>query len=108
MNRKLAFDLTSDRIVEAHQDALFHGAPGTGKSHLGHAIGYAVIKQNYGLMYREAHILLQELADATLDGSRKEAPRRTHCQTMRVGFWRAAVLASPVTGLSSVFKKYRP
>ena len=36
------------------------------------AIGHAVIQQGYRVLYREAHILLEELADATLDGKRKE------------------------------------
>jgi DNA replication protein DnaC len=47
-------------------------SPGTGKSHLAQAIGHAVIQQGYRVLYREAHILLEELADATLDGERKE------------------------------------
>ena len=72
MNRKLVFELASGRFVEEHQDALFLGPPGTGKSHLGQAIGHAVIKQNYRVIYREAHTLLEELADATLDGNRKK------------------------------------
>ena len=44
---------------------------GTGKSHLAQAIGHAVIQQGYHVLYREAHTLLEELADATLDGTRK-------------------------------------
>ena len=36
------------------------------------AIGHAVIQQGYRVFYREAHMLLEELADATLDGKRKE------------------------------------
>ena len=31
-----------------------------------------VIQQGYRVLYREAHILLEELADATLDGNRKQ------------------------------------
>src|ERR1700756_445008 len=52
--------------------ALFNGPPGSGKSHLAQAIGHAVIQQGYRVIYREAHVLLEELADATLDGKRKE------------------------------------
>ena len=36
------------------------------------AIGKAVIGQGYRVIYREAHILLEEIADADLDGKRKE------------------------------------
>jgi DNA replication protein DnaC len=47
-------------------------SPGTGKSHLAQAIGQAVIGQGYRVIYREAHILLEEIAEAALDGKRKE------------------------------------
>jgi DNA replication protein DnaC len=48
------------------------GPPGTGKSHLAQAIGQAVIGQGYWVIYREAHILLEKIAEAALDGKRKE------------------------------------
>jgi DNA replication protein DnaC len=41
-------------------------------SHLAQAIGHAAIQQGYKVLYRETHILLEELADAALDGSRKQ------------------------------------
>jgi DNA replication protein DnaC len=72
MNRSLVFELATGAFIGRHEDALFLGPPGTGKSHLGHAIGQAVIQQGYRVLYREAHILLDDLAEATLDGSRKE------------------------------------
>lgn len=71
MNRKLVFELATARFVAARQDALFLGPPGTGKSHIAQAIGMAVIHQGYQVIYRETHILLEELADATLDRTRK-------------------------------------
>jgi DNA replication protein DnaC len=72
MNRNLIFKLATAGWVERREDALFKGPPGTGKSHLAQAIGHAVIQQGYRVLYRETHILLEELADATLDGDRKE------------------------------------
>ena len=72
MNRSLIFDLATARFMSRHEDALFLGPPGTGKSHLAQAIGQAVITQGYRVIYREAHNLLEEIADATLDGTRKE------------------------------------
>jgi DNA replication protein DnaC len=51
---------------------LFLGPGGTGKSHLAQAIGQAAILQGHKVIYRETHILLEELAEATLDGSRKQ------------------------------------
>jgi DNA replication protein DnaC len=76
MNRKLVFELATSRFVAEHADALFLGPPGTGKSHLAQAIGLAVIQQGYRVLYREAHVLLEELADAQLAGERKEYVER--------------------------------
>ncbi len=45
--------------------------PGTGKSHLAQAIGFAVIQQGHRVLYREAHVLLEDLAEAQLAGTRK-------------------------------------
>src|SRR5947209_8085641 len=72
MNRSLVFDLATATFVARHEDALFLGPPGTGKSHLAQAIGQAVIGQGYRVIYREAHILLEEISEAALDGKRKE------------------------------------
>jgi DNA replication protein DnaC len=44
----------------------------TGKSHLAQAILRAAVHQGHRVLYREAHILLEELADATFDGTRKD------------------------------------
>jgi DNA replication protein DnaC len=72
MNRSLVFDLATANWIGKREDALFLGPPGSGKSHCAQAIGHAVIQQGYRVLYREAHRLLEELADATLDGKRKE------------------------------------
>lgn len=72
LNRSLVFDLATGRFIERREDALFLGPGGTGKSHLAQGIGQAVILQGHKVMYRETHILLEELADATLDGTRKQ------------------------------------
>jgi DNA replication protein DnaC len=71
MNRSLVFDLATGAFIGRHEDALFLGPGGTGKSHLAQAIGQAAILQGYKVLYRETHVLLEELADAALDGSRK-------------------------------------
>jgi DNA replication protein DnaC len=72
MNRSLVFDLATANFISRREDALFLGPPGTGKSHLAQAIGQAAIQQGYRMLYRETHTLLDELAEATIDGSRKE------------------------------------
>ena len=72
MNRSLIFDLATARFVDKREDALFLGPGGAGKSHLAQAIGQAAIMQGHRVLYREAHVLLDELADAVADGSRKQ------------------------------------
>jgi len=72
MNRSLVFDLATANFIAKHEDCLFIGPPGSGKSHLAQAIGQAAIQQGYRVLYREAHTLINELADAALDGTRKE------------------------------------
>jgi DNA replication protein DnaC len=72
MNRSLVFDLATCRFIDRREDALFLGPGGTGKSHLGQAIGHAAILQGHRVLYREAHVLLEELADAVAEGRRKK------------------------------------
>ena len=72
MNRSLVFDLATCRFIERREDALLLGPGGTGKSHLGQAIGHAAILQGHRVLYREAHVLLEELADAVAEGRRKK------------------------------------
>jgi DNA replication protein DnaC len=72
MNKSLVFELATGTFVARHEDALLLGPPGTGKSHLAQALGQAAIQQGYRVLYRETHVLLDELADAALDGSRKD------------------------------------
>src|SRR5881396_2973888 len=72
MNRSLVFDLATANFVAKHEDGLFLGPPGTGKSHLAQAIAQSAIQQGYRVLYRETHKLLDDLAEATIDGTRKE------------------------------------
>jgi DNA replication protein DnaC len=72
MNRSLVFDLATSAFVGKREDALFLGPGGTGKSHLAQAIGQAAIQQGYRVMYRETHVLLDDLAEAAAEGTRRE------------------------------------
>jgi len=72
MNRSLVFDLASGAFIGRREDALFLGPGGSGKSHLAQAIGHAAIQQGYRVLYRETHVLLDELAETVIDGTRRE------------------------------------
>ena len=72
MNRSLIYELATGAFIARHQDALILGPPGTGKSHLAQAIGQAAIQQGYRVLYRATHHLLEELAEAAIDDTRKQ------------------------------------
>src|SRR5262252_928489 len=72
MNRSLVFDLATCAFIAKRDDALFLGPGGTGKSHMAQAIGQAAILQGYRVLYREAHVLLDELSEAVVTGTRKQ------------------------------------
>src|ERR1039458_4556309 len=72
MNRSLVFDLATCAFIGKREDALFLGPGGTGKSHRARAIGQAALQQGYRVMYRETHVLLDDLAESVADGTRKQ------------------------------------
>lgn len=72
INRKLVFELATGRFIDQRQDVLLLGPPGTGKSHLAQALGLAAIHNGHRVFYRETYVLLEQIAEATLDGTRKE------------------------------------
>jgi DNA replication protein DnaC len=72
LNRSTVFDLATGAFIDRHEDALFLGPGGTGKSHLAQAIGQAAILQGHKVRYRQTHILLEEVGEATLEGKRKQ------------------------------------
>ena len=77
INRRTIFELATGNFITKREDVLLLGPPGTGKSHLAQALGNACIRQGYKVLYREAHVLLEELADAVVDGTRKD--HMSHC-----------------------------
>ena len=79
MNRKLIFELATSKFVHAHEDVLLLGPPGTGKSHLAQALGHAALVQGHRVIYREAHALVLELAEAHVVG--KRAPKMQELAT---------------------------
>jgi len=91
LNRSLIFDLATARFVDKREDALFLGPGGAGKSHLAQAIGQAVIMQGHRVLYREAHTLLEELADASVTVPGKLEFERMY--TVKIAAPRGRILA---------------
>jgi DNA replication protein DnaC len=75
MNQSLVSDPTSAAFIPRREDALLLGLPGAGKNHLAQVIGHAVIGQAYQAICRGTHNLLDQIAEASVDGTRKEHMR---------------------------------
>ncbi len=84
MDRKIVFELATAGFIGRNEDCLLVGPPGTGKSHIAQALGHAAILQGHRVLYREAHILLEELAEATVEGERRECMDRFACASLLI------------------------
>ena len=70
LDRALIFELAAGRFIEQHEDALLLGNAGVGKSHIAQAVGMAAIHAGFRVLYREAHVLFEELLLANTIGER--------------------------------------
>lgn len=73
IDRALVYELATARFIELHQDCLILGNPGCGKSHIAQGIGMAAIHAGFQVIYREAHVLFEELMLAAATGERARA-----------------------------------
>lgn len=76
IKRKLIFDLATGRFIREARDVLLLGPPGIGKSHLAQAIGHAVIKSGFTVLYRSIFDLVRDfLSDEAVGGQDKTLER---------------------------------
>ncbi len=73
VDRALIFELATGRFIDAHEDALILGNAGVGKSHIAQGIAMAAIHAGFRVLYREAHLLFEELLLAAATGERTAA-----------------------------------
>jgi DNA replication protein DnaC len=73
IDRALVYELATARFIEQHQDCLILGNPGCGKSHIAQGVGMAAIHAGFRVIYREAHVLFEEMVLATATGARAQA-----------------------------------
>lgn len=73
VDRALIFELATGRFIDAHEDVLILGNAGVGKSHIAQGIAMAAIHAGFRVLYREAHMLFEELVLAGVTGERSAA-----------------------------------
>jgi DNA replication protein DnaC len=57
-------ELATLKFIAAREDGLFIGRPGTGKSHIAKALALLAVQRGYRVLYREAHVLIEEIHEA--------------------------------------------
>jgi DNA replication protein DnaC len=62
--RRTVLELATLKFIDAREDALLIGKPGTGKSHLAKAIALLAVSRGYKVFYREAHQLIEDIHEA--------------------------------------------
>lgn len=72
INRKQIFDLATCRFIAEHRGWLLIGQTGVGKSHLILAVAMRAVQAGYRVLYRSAFDLLEDIAQATATGERRQ------------------------------------
>ena len=72
IKRKPIFDLAAGTFVRRHRDAMLVGPPGVGKSHLVQAVGLALVKAGFEVLYRSIFDTVRDLLhDEAFEGHDK-------------------------------------
>lgn len=72
IKKKPIYDLAAGAFVRRHKDVLLVGPPGVGKSHLAQAIGLALVKTGFAVLYRSIFDAVRDLLhDEAFEGHDK-------------------------------------
>jgi len=75
-------DLATLKFIDAHEDALLIGKPGTGKSHASKVYAWFAVQRGYKVLYREAHQLIDEINLARENGTLRK--HRHHLKSVEL------------------------
>ena len=67
--KREVLELATLKFIDAREDALLIGPPGTGKSHAAKALAALAVNRGYKVLYREAHQLIEDINEARELGS---------------------------------------
>ena len=70
--KKSCFELMALKFIRQGDNAVLLGHPGTGKSHIAKSVAYVAIQTGFKVVYREAHLLFDQVFEATQFGNRKK------------------------------------
>ena len=62
-------ELCALKFIDAKEDAILIGPPGTGKSFCAKAVALMAVQRGYKVLYREAHQLIEEIVEARALGN---------------------------------------
>ena len=62
--RRDVLELATLKFIDAKEDILIIGPPGTGKSHVAKALASSAVQRGYKVLYREAHQLIEDITEA--------------------------------------------
>ena len=62
--RRDVLELATLKFIDAKEDILLIGPPGTGKSHVAKALASNAVQRGFKVLYREAHQLIEDITEA--------------------------------------------